>query len=108
MLRFNSTNFFTTSTELFRITPSNTVFAEPVSMNSSLTVSGETEVESLVVNGNLTVQGETTLKSTIVDNVRINTIGALELYDGGTPSNRIDSRFASVQAGVPQAIVRSA
>ena len=51
--------------------------------------------------------GETTLKSTIVDNLRINTIGALELYDGGTPSNRIDSRFASVQAGIPQAIVRS-
>jgi len=51
--------------------------------------------------------GETTLKSTIVDNLRINTIGALELYDGGTPSTNIDSKFASVQAGVPQAIVRS-
>ena len=88
-------------------------------MNSNLTVQGETEVETLVANGNLTVQGETevdgnltvqgetTLKSTIVDNVRINTIGALELYDGGTPSNSIDSKFASVQAGIPQAIVRS-
>ena len=51
--------------------------------------------------------GETTLKSTIVDNLRINTIGALELYDGGTPSTNIDSKFASVQSGVPQAIVRS-